>query len=341
MLMIRNTGIGKAIIVSTALLIFISGCARKKSEEESSIQAAVVPVKITAVRTGNMDESVQANGQTEALRKESFVSPVAGRISELMAQEGQNVKAGDTLAVILTRESLSALEGAQALLDRAKTPGQKAEAERALKLAETNQNRVVIKSQISGVVVARNVAEGAMVTENAELLSIIDPQSINFAAQVPLKELVRIKIGQDARVRLSALPKSALEASVSAINPQADSSNQTARVLLRFYHTSNDGPVNFANGMAGTAEIIIGEHENVMIVPLAAVLRNDETNTYTIVTMTPDSLSKTISVTPGITQDSTMEIASSELREGIPVIIEGNYALPDSTRVTVGQQESK
>jgi multidrug efflux pump subunit AcrA (membrane-fusion protein) len=74
-----------------------------------------------------------------------------------------------------------------------------------------------------------------------------------------------------------------------------------------------------------------------MIVPLAAVLRNDETNRYSVVTVTPDSLSKTISVKPGITRDSTMEISSPDLYEGMPVIIEGHYSLGDSTRVSARQ----
>jgi membrane fusion protein (multidrug efflux system) len=330
----KDRNIGLVLFTSIITLLILSGCTSKKSEENNSIQTAIVPVKITAIKTGEIDEPVQANGQTEALQKESLVSPVAGRVSHLIAQEGQRVQVGDTLVVILTRESISALEGAQALINRAESPEQKAEAEKALRLARSNQNIVAIRSQIPGVVAARNVVEGTMVAEGAELLTIVDPQSINFAAQVPLTNLGRVAIGQVAIINLTSAPEKPLQALVNSINPQADTANQTARVLLRLNDITMTGGYNLENGTAGVAKIVVGEHKNVMIVPLAAVLRNDETNRYSVVTVTPDSLSKTISVKTGITRDSTMEISSPDLHEGMPVIIEGHYSLADSTRVS-------
>ena len=323
------------------LLLVLSACAGKKSEEEASVQKAIVPVKVSTIKFGDMEEFVQANGQTEALRKENLVAPAAGRITRLMVQEGSTVASGETLAVILTKESLSALDGAQSLLTRAITSEQKSEAERALELARSNQNLMIVKSQIPGVVAVRSVIEGAMVDEGSDLLVIMDPRSINFAAQVPLKELGHVSIGQEARVNLAGLADGDIRAHVSAINPQSDTASQAARVLLQLSDSKDAGKFRLLDRMAGTAKIIIGIHNNIMIVPLAAVLRNDETNAYAVVTITADSLSKTVSINPGITQDSTMEISSPNLQPGMPVIIEGNYALPDSTRVTISRQEKK
>ena len=331
----------KAIaILPVMLLLILSVCTSKKQENDPPLQAVTVPVRIAAIRTGDIQVTVSAYGQTEALQTENVISPISGKLISLPAYEGQHVNRGDTLALLLTTESLAELEGAQALAARAKTPEQKAEAERAWQLAQQNQNLVPIKSQIAGIVVARNVAESAIVNEGSGLFAIMAPQSINFVALVPLENLDGITVGQNATVELTAIPEKDFNASVIAINPQADSSNQTVRVLLHLNDISNVIGKHVQNGMAGTAQIITGEHENAMLVPLAAVLRDDEANTYSVVTLTPDSLSLTVPVTPVLIKDSTMEISSPALHEDMPVVVEGNYALPDSTHVTLSPRKA-
>ena len=71
------------------------------------------------------------------------------------------------------------------------------------------------------------------------------------------------------------------------------------------------------------------------LVPKAALLRNDVNDTYTVVTITADSLSLAIPVTVGVMTDSTAEISGRSVSAGMPVITAGHYALADSTRVTV------
>ena len=92
---------------------------------------------------------------------------------------------------------------------------------------------------------------------------------------------------------------------------------------------------------AGVARIVVGRHQNTFMVPKAALLRNDETGTQTIVTMTRDSVAQSIQVNVGTATDSLVEVTGGDLREGMNVIIEGNYALPDSTKVTVAKEESR
>ncbi len=78
-----------------------------------------------------------------------------------------------------------------------------------------------------------------------------------------------------------------------------------------------------------------GIHKNALIIPKSALLRNDETNTYSVVVMTADSLAQTVPITVGSSTNSTVEISGNKLQKGTIVITEGNYALPDSTKVTV------
>ncbi len=194
---------------------------------------------------------------------------------------------------------------------------------------------MTVKSKLGGVVSARDVAVGALVAEGAELFTIIDPATIDFVAQVSLIDLKQIATGMRALVRLPSTDGAELGAVVSAISPQSDPLSQTVRVRLEFRNIPEKDRRLLKDGVAGVAQIITSIDRNVLLAPRAALLRNDETNTYTIVTVTQDSLSKSIPVSVVATADSTSEIAGPELKGGMAVIVEGHYALPDSTRVTV------
>ena len=99
--------------------------------------------------------------------------------------------------------------------------------------------------------------------------------------------------------------------------------------------------MHFRKRKRRVARIVIDRHQGAFIVPKAALLRSDETGAHLVVTMTTDSLARTVEVNVGATTDSTVEVISDEILEGMKVIIEGQYALTDSTRVTVVKQGSR
>ena len=89
--------------------------------------------------------------------------------------------------------------------------------------------------------------------------------------------------------------------------------------------------------MNGVARIVTGRHAGVLIVPKPALLRNDETDAYTVVVATADSLARIVQVGVGSRTDSTAEVSARGLLPGMRVVVEGNYALADSTRIAPGE----
>jgi RND family efflux transporter MFP subunit len=323
------------ILICVSLLM-IHGCKRTSAEGEgAATPKAVVAVKTVLVVTGEAKLQVHATGRTEALRKQDILSPIAGRLMSLKVLEGEAVKAGEILAAIQPRESQAALEGARALLQVAKTDADRAEAERMVSLAESTQTRVLVRSPFDGVVSFRAATEGQILAENSPLLTLLDPGTLVFMADVPLKELSHVRSGEPGRIRLEALPDSELLASVDAVNPQSETESQSVKVRLRFV----SGNISrLKSGMAGAASIIIGSHPHALLVPKSAVLRNDETNQHSVVVVGPDSLSRTLIVTLGVTSDSLDEVISPDLKPGMAIVVQGQYALADSTRVTATPQ---
>ena len=182
--------------------------------------------------------------------------------------------------------------------------------------------------------------EGELVAENAEIFTLIDLSTINFIADVPLQLLPKIRIQQQGLVRLESLMKKEYDANVEAINPQSDAQSQTVKVRLKFSNLTSSGRMELKTDIMGTVRIIIALHRQALTIPRSALLRDDENETYSVVIVNPDSIAHITPVTVGVIMDSTVEIIAG-LEKGTTVITRGNYALPDSTRVSIETQGSR
>jgi len=330
----------RVVIICTLFLagVLPAGCNRQKGDEdegEGETVRSVVPVHVGKVSRGTAVVRRTVTGKTDVLRREHIVAPVAGRVISLRALEFQPVRAGDTIAVIQTRESQAAIEGAAALETISGGAKQKGEAARTLTLAKSLQSEAVLRATISGIISSRSVTEGELVAENAELETIIDPRTVYFIADVPLAEISEIAVGQSCDVRFPGIPEFRVEGKVEAISPQSDLASQTVRARISFTTRQGEWRSVVRADMMGTASIITGLHRNALLVPKSALLRNQETNGYSIVLVTPDTVAVTVPITVGVIEDSTAEILGEGVREGMTVVTEGNYALPDSCKVTI------
>ncbi len=328
----------RSILIALAVLLALTmqSCNRHRAGDEDQEEAsppAVVQVHAGTVERGDMPVTVTVTGKTEVLKKEKVFAPTAGKIVSLRVLEFQPVREGDILAVIRTKESQAAVDGARALLQSATTEKQKAEAQQALELASGSQASAVVRATLNGVVSTRSVTEGEWVSENSELLTIIDPATVYFVARVPLRDVGEIRVGQRAVVRFPAVQGKVVAGVVDALSPQSDLQSQTVGLRMRLPESARGAGLR--PEMAGTADIVIGMHRGVLLVRTPALLRDDETGAYTVVTITSDSLALRVPVRMVARNDSIAEISGDALREGTLVVREGNYALADSTKLRI------
>ena len=118
-------------------------------------------------------------------------------------------------------------------------------------------------SPIDGVVTARSVEPGAVVTEGKTLLTVINPNTVYLRGYTPQGNIGRIRVGQRARVFLDSAPNQALAARVTAIDTQASFTPENIyfrddRVKQVFgIKIGIDNPAGFAKpGMPADAAII-------------------------------------------------------------------------------------
>ena len=152
------------------------------------------------------------------------------------------------------------LSVAQAEVENAKAVQQEIQS----KIADLN-----IISPIDGVVTARNVEPGAVVTSGKTLLSVINPSSVYLRGYIPEGDIGKVRVGQPAKIFLDSAPDQSLSSRVSAIDPEASFTPENIyfredRVRQVFgVKISIENPAGFAKpGMPADAEIVIAPKSN-------------------------------------------------------------------------------
>lgn len=316
------------IIFLTAALI--SGCSDQAKETPKPV---VVQVKVDYVKTGNVEQTITATGQTSVQKLFQITSPLAGVIVKLKYFNGDVIKKGDEICLLRTKESQAAITGAELLLRDAVTQQQKSEAESALNAAIRNSNEVKITAPFTGILTKKIKNEGEVIAEGEQIGALINDASIIFIANVPAASISKIKRGQSTYLKFSSREGKEFFGTVKRIEPSVNAIDQTIPVQIEF----NGEHKIFENALFGEAAILTGRLSNQLIVPLKAVLHNDENNTNSVFLINPDSIAYSVNVDVVDKGDITAAISSPEIKKGMAVIIEGSYGLPDSTKVRVAR----
>jgi multidrug efflux pump subunit AcrA (membrane-fusion protein) len=318
------------------LLVLLPGCKTSNDRGESDDSASGnprVPVRVATVRKGTMEDAVVVPGLYDLLKKERVVAPVAGRVIAVEVREGQQVKVHDVIARLHTREADAALTGAREMLRVAATDQEKHDAEHAVELASAAAKEIILRAGTDGIIASRTAMEGELIGEQGEIVTIIDPSSIVFIADVPSREIAKIRQGMIAEITPLQGSQRPLKAHVDAFYPSTDATSQTTKVRLRL----DDGAITARTGEAGTARILLASRRDVLLVPESALIHDDETDTWSVVIVESDSLSRHVPVEAGGERDSLREVRSPLLHAGATVVTEGNFTLPDSAHVIIAK----
>lgn len=317
----------KRFLVFVLMSAIVSGCSKQTESEQD--QPAVVEVKTAQARYGDIDETVSVTGETSVLREVQLRSPISGVIVRFTYFPGDSLRKGETVAIVMTREAQASLQGAEELEHAAVSDEQKREAQDAIDLARRTAATVAIRAPFSGILSVRSKNENEVVSEGEQIGSMVDPGSVCFVAHVPAESLSKVRVGQRTTIRLTKLPGREFSGTIRRLDPQVNPIDQTAAGQIAFSGVTR----GFERGLVGIAEIAVGRRTHVLLVPTVSLLHDDESGTTSVVIVGGDSLSRKIAVDVGLRHDLLSEVSSPELKSGMEVITEGQYGLPDSTRV--------
>jgi HlyD family secretion protein len=206
----------------------------------------------------------------------------------------------------------------------------RAEVERAraaLERAQTDLDNATIRSPMDGLVLSRDVEKGDAVSSilvlgsQATLLMILgDVDSVFVKGKVDEADIGKVFLGQEARIVVESLKEKKFIGRVTKISPLGVEHENVTTFEVRVSIENPTGELK-AN-MSANAEIILEEHEAVLIVPEAAVVYDEKRQTFLEV---PDPSEqdgrRRIAAELGISNGVKTEVVSG-VEEGQQVILQ-------------------
>lgn len=209
------------------------------------------------IMRGDIELTVETTGTVQPDNRLVVKPPIAGRIEQVLVEEGQHVKRGQILA------QMSSTDRA-ALIDMALAKGP----EEVKHWAEVYKATPLV-APMDGTVIARQVEPGVAVqtVDSAFVLS----DRLIIVAQVDETDMARISLGQEARMTMDAFPDKDFRGRVNQIAYEARTVNNVTVYDVRV--VPDKVPDVMRSGMTVNARFSLGERKGVPLIPVAAVKR--------------------------------------------------------------------
>jgi multidrug efflux pump subunit AcrA (membrane-fusion protein) len=219
--------------------------------------------------------------------------------------------------------------------DRAMAAARVQAAQQRLATLDAQLGYATIRAPISGIISDQFQYQGDFAAAGAKLVTIADVTEVIVKA--PFSDTVagQLKVGDPAQVLPTDSAAQEMTGHVTLVSRSSDPLNRTVEVWVVLGNTA--GRLR-ANGAAQVTAATLTKNEAILVPASAVTLDATNSNEGTVMVVDAGSVARETKVVIGIRTPDKVEIVSG-LQEGETVVIEGNYALPDGTKVEVNTAE--
>lgn len=352
-------------VLGVAALLGASGCGSKEGGSRTFSQGAradtpreeeAIPIEVAALGRGAIEAVLRLSSNLEAERAVQVFAEAPRRVTELLVEEGHNVRKGQVLLRLQDDEQRSAVAKAEIGLKQSRRDFERTKdlhqqklvteqvyneaayaverAEIALGDARRALGFTEVRAPIAGVVTDRLVNLGDHVTVNQPLFHIVDFDSIVARIYVPEKDLSQLRQGHSARLRADALGRLSFKGVIDRISPVVDPKTGTVKVTVATPRQEGLRP-----GMYVDVELVTSVHDDALLVPKRAlVYDNDQAYLFRL---KEGRVVERLTVSAVLENTDFVEPAGG-LRAGDQVVVAGQSGLKDGGRVRLpGDPEPK
>ncbi len=182
-----------------------------------------------------------------------------------------------------------------------------------------------VHAPIAGVITVRNANTGQKVDPSHQLFQIINVEKVWCEADIFEKDIVKVKIGQQVKIHVSAYPGETFLGTIFYIGSTLHAETKTVKILIEIDNKTE----KLKPGMFADTHIIIGEKADTLVLPKEAIM--DDENLNIVFVKEGQSYHRHI-VQTGITSDTFIEILSG-VALGDIVVTKGNYQLKSKLKM--------
>ena len=288
-----NLKSGILFFIIASLTIFVSNNIKRNKPKDISNY-------VVNVEKGLLSESINSSGEIKAIKSVKISPRKAGFIKTLNVEEGDKVKKDQLLGTLDDNEFKYKLEELMIRKDKNESDFLRREylynegaiskenledfktkfntAKAKLNDAISEESFYLIKSPFAGTITSKYAEIGSYVAPIANISSNTSAKNfifelsngIEIIAKVPESDIGRIKIGQEASVRIESFPSKKYQAKIIKIAPRAVKDNNVTsfEVTLRFKEISN----NIKIGMTADLEFKVKDDIEKILVPTVSIV---------------------------------------------------------------------
>jgi RND family efflux transporter MFP subunit len=345
-------------LAAAAAAVAAAACARPEARaaDAHAAEAPPTPVRVAPVESAMAAEPVRATGVVAGKDEMRLAFKIGGVVARVAADEGEAVRAGQTLALLDPAEIDAQVAKAQsaaeqagrdlararalyrdsvvtlAQLEQATTGARVAEAD--LAAARFNRRHAAIVAPAAGVVL-RRLAEPSELVSPGQPVLVVRGAGAGAVLRVGLadRDAVRVRRGDAATVRFDAFPGETFAARVTEIAAAAAPGTGTYEVELALDARGRA----LASGLVGRAEIAVAGTARLALVPIEAVVEADgDSGTVYVVAAGADGRARARRVPVAI---AFVRGAHAAVRAGLDgvasVVTDGAAYLEDGAAVVV------
>ncbi len=284
-----------------SLLIFFSGGSLLWKLGPGKDQTQDLSSYTVEAITGSLPGLISSSGELKAERSVNVSPDRQGLLEELYVDEGDKVKKGQLIGRMKSGDFIFRLNEIKAEFEKQKSAYERRKelfiegaisaddheeylnrfltSKARLRQKEVEGNELMIRAPFEGIITNRYAEPGAFVTPTTRAsstagstsTSIVElSQGLEVAAKVPESDIGRIRVDQNATVRVDSFPDQRFEARVKEIAPRAIKTNNVTsfEVTLSLINP----PSKLRIGMTADVEFQGGETAISTLVPTVAIV---------------------------------------------------------------------
>lgn len=344
-----------ALLSAAALLAGCKGGGDAQAKEGEDKGPEAIPVEVERVARRAIAASYANTATLEPRAESQVVAKTSGVALEVMAEEGQTVRAGQPLVRLdADRARLQAAQSGAQLrkLEANYARARQLEAQQMVsandldqlrfdvenaravnRLADLELSYTTVVAPISGVIASRDIKPGNFVQINSPIFRIVDSSRLEATLNVPEREIAKLKPGQGVELTADALPGKRFAGTVDRVSPVVDTGTGTFRVVAAF---AGDGELQ--PGMFTRLSINYDQRADALVIPRVALLEDGGEPALYVVR---DGTASRVVVKLGYADGGWIEVREG-LKEGDAVVVAGKAALREGSAVQViGEKDAK
>ena len=348
-----------ALLLAMAAALAACGQANGENGKDGKEEVPSVPVEVATTQRAEMAALYSGTAPVESERRTFVMPKVQGEIRQVLVDEGQRVRAGQTLArldgdkvrleVALYEATMNKLDRdykrnlelqkkglvSATALDNLKYELEAAKA--SWDLARLQLSYTDIRSPIDGTVTQRldvvkvgntvTPVGGVIESADSALFVVEDLDTLILKVNVPERELAKLSVGQTAELAFDAVPNRRFAGKIDLISPSVNPETATFSVRIRV--TESGGLLR--PGMFARVAIVYERKPDALQIPRTALLDTDGQPKVFVV---KDGKAAERTVTLGLTNGGWIEVTEG-LTDGEQVVVVGQGAVKPGAAVRV------